>query len=108
MFFTIADLQQRMPVAPDSYDGRTCAHRSFSIHDDIPDGAVFTSIVSIAQQWEGNRVVAFIYRGDNGHFFFDRVTPMWTSSGDIHRIERGIEADTIMGCVPAPPRTRAR
>jgi hypothetical protein len=100
MLFTIADLQHRLPIAAPSYDGRMCSRRSFNIGDDIPDGAIFTSIVSIGQQWDGNRLVAYVYRGANGHFFFDRIGRNGHSAGEIVRIEHTLSARNVTACIP--------
>jgi hypothetical protein len=99
MFFTIADLQHRLPVAAPIYETRTCG-KSFGIHEDIPDGAVFTSIVSIGHQWDGNRIVAHVYRGANGHFFVERIAPNGRGTGEIDRVERSISAYAVNACVP--------
>ncbi len=104
MFFTIADLQHRLPVAPPSYDGRACARSGQGVGSDIPDGAVFTSVVSIGQLWENNRVTAYVYRGANGHFFVERIGRIGRPTGEVDRIEHGIQAYAVNPCVPRPRR----
>ena len=100
MFFTLADLQHRLPVAAAPvYEGRTCG-KSFGIHDDVPDGSAFTPIVSIGQQWDDNRVVAHVYRGANGHFFVERIARNGRGTGEIDRVEGGLSAYAVNACVP--------
>jgi hypothetical protein len=103
MLFTIADLQHRLPIAAPSYDGRTCSRRSANIGNEIPDdraGSVFTRVVSIGQQWDDNRIVAYIYRGANGHFFFDRLSRNGHSVGEIVRIDHALSARNVTACIP--------